>query len=1470
MRGGRVDTDSDADSDPEREALRTPPRTPVKTPRLPIWDQAPASAAGEGVTLDGSDRGLLRRALCLAMVAAFAVSSRIAAAADSEVDDFDQSWRWARFTKDSGLPSERVNAVVETPSGVVWAATDEGLAWYDGFRWIRIGDLSGLPEGAVSALARGGGESVLVQIGARVFRGDRGAFLEIPLSDAAPGLMPRGLTTLPDGTALILVAPAAPGGHAALLAWHEGQLAPFVTPAPLPRDGSVWLGGTRADGAWMTTVEGLHRWERGAWRRMLTAGTEPLRVSAVADDGAGGGVIAVDGPEDRAGIWEWGPGRAPAVVASEGTQLLRTLALAVSGEVMAIYRSGDVRVRRDGVWTSLHPLPDAMRAARFAAFRPNGDLWVGTDHGLFLFRRTSKRWTYWRHPFPDLRNRVHDIVRARDGAIWLATADGVEVHRLDGTVEHVAGVGAEPFDTVTALCEDGDGAMWLGSGSSFDGAWRWDGRAWTHIGAEQGLHAGRVHRIRRDSRGRLWFLGLGNEVDWGASAAGGPGAYVLEHGVFTRWGVPEGLAHGRVYAFVDAPDGSLWFGTLLGISRWRQGQWTHWSRDDGLRVDEVHALAIDARMNVWFAHLTAGAGVGVIDLSGRPRYVGPPPSAAASQVWDVASSRDGRVWIATSSGLACWRDGMWSSLDVVSGLAGQHVWPLLPAEDRLYVGTLGAGVCVLDLAEADAPPPRVELHGCAVSGDVAIATWRVHSYWGAVPTAQLESRYQLDSGPWSEWSFAREAQLEDLPPGPHVLRVQAKGLFSEHDPNGVEAKFSVEPPLYARSEFAVPVGVLSLALLTLVIAYGVRQRRHDRELRTSEQRYRDLFENANAILYTHDLDGRMTSLNRAGECVLGPRAAVVGRDICELAAGDGDAYRRMILATVEGWAPSSFEVDVVGPDGTAVALEVSTRAIQHEGRPVAIQGVARDVSWRKRAEAAIAAEKERLAVTLRAVRDGVLATDPGGNVVLLNRAAEELLGWAQEEAIGRPLAEVLRSSAPFVSGEPGELVPETETSIVDRRGRTRIVAASAAPLHDRAASVIGRVVAFRDVTETRRVQEELLRAQKLESLAVLAGGIAHDFNNVLTGIVGNVSLARLFADRPQDAAERLEEAEKAALRARDLTQQLLTFSRGGAPIRVPASIGELVRQTAVEVAEEAGGRCQVTVEEGVWNSEVDPGQMAQAVGHLVANAVQAMPKGQVVQIAVRNVTLTGEGPVPLDAGEYVSIAVEDHGVGIPEEHLARVFDPYFTTKARGKGLGLATTYSIVMNHGGHVAVRSQVGEGATFTIWLPAARESVRPAADPLLPVAGQAEGNARVLVMDDEPVIRQVLSEMLGHLGYQVVVTEDGAEAVDRYREAKEAGTPFDVVITDLSVPGGMGGREAMTRLREIDPNVRAIVSSGYSNDPVMADFRSHGFAAVVPKPYRLEDLAEVVRRVLASVGGPGSSRAVAAPPLERAERPA
>ena len=408
------------------------------------------------------------------------------------------------------------------------------------------------------------------------------------------------------------------------------------------------------------------------------------------------------------------------------------------------------------------------------------------------------------------------------------------------------------------------------------------------------------------------------------------------------------------------------------------------------------------------------------------------------------------------------------------------------------------------------------------------------------------------------------------------------------------------------------------------------------------------------------------------------------------------------------------------------------------------------------------------------------------------------------------------------------------------------------------------------MTETRRVQEELLRAQKLESLAVLAGGIAHDFNNVLTGIVGNVSLARLFADRPQDAAERLEEAEKAALRARDLTQQLLTFSRGGAPIRVPASIGELVRQTAVEVAEEAGGRCQVTVEEGVWNSEVDPGQMAQAVGHLVANAVQAMPKGQVVQIAVRNVTLTGEGPVPLDAGEYVSIAVEDHGVGIPEEHLARVFDPYFTTKARGKGLGLATTYSIVMNHGGHVAVRSQVGEGATFTIWLPAARESVRPAADPLLPVAGQAEGNARVLVMDDEPVIRQVLSEMLGHLGYQVVVTEDGAEAVDRYREAKEAGTPFDVVITDLSVPGGMGGREAMTRLREIDPNVRAIVSSGYSNDPVMADFRSHGFAAVVPKPYRLEDLAEVVRRVLASVGGPGSSRAVAAPPLERAERPA
>jgi two-component system, cell cycle sensor histidine kinase and response regulator CckA len=380
-----------------------------------------------------------------------------------------------------------------------------------------------------------------------------------------------------------------------------------------------------------------------------------------------------------------------------------------------------------------------------------------------------------------------------------------------------------------------------------------------------------------------------------------------------------------------------------------------------------------------------------------------------------------------------------------------------------------------------------------------------------------------------------------------------------------------------------------------------------------------------------------------------------------------------------------------------------------------------------------------------------------------------------------------------------------------------------------------------------RLQGELARAGKLESLGLLAGGIAHDFNNLLTVLMGNISLIRGDSGLTAESAESLEQAEKAAGRARDLTQQLLTFAKGGAPIRAAVSLPEIVREVAEFAIRGSKVRCEFDLPGSLWPANVDKGQIGQVVQNIVINAIQAMPGGGVVDITLSNREVGNELGGVLAPGRYVRLDLADHGPGIPAGDLGRIFDPYFTTKKHGSGLGLATVHSIVKKHAGHITAASRMGHGTTFSIWLPAAESAV-----PFNPEAVTANlravpaGQARVLVMDDEVFIRNLASSILRRYGHRATAVEDGAAAVQEYARARAAGEPYDLVILDLTIPGGMGGREAMEELQRIDPAVRAIVSSGYSNDLVLANYQLHGFRGMISKPYDVADFAHAVENVL------------------------
>ncbi len=401
------------------------------------------------------------------------------------------------------------------------------------------------------------------------------------------------------------------------------------------------------------------------------------------------------------------------------------------------------------------------------------------------------------------------------------------------------------------------------------------------------------------------------------------------------------------------------------------------------------------------------------------------------------------------------------------------------------------------------------------------------------------------------------------------------------------------------------------------------------------------------------------------------------------------------------------------------------------------------------------------------------------------------------------------------------------------------------PIFDESGQVVLAIEHIRDINERKKLEEERIKSQKLQSLGVLAGGIAHDFNNILTGIMGNISLARVLAEPDSKLVRRLEEAEKATQRAGDLTQQLLTFSRGGAPVKKSAFIKQLVMDSVSFVLRGSNVRCDFSLPDDLWPVEIDAGQMNQVFNNIIINADQAMPDGGIISVQAKN-TLLGPEELPnLPKGRYVKVSVRDHGIGIPEVNIGMIFDPYFTTKTKGSGLGLASVYSIIHKHGGLVTVESQVGVGTAFHFFLPAAKLGPDEKEQENLP---PASGKGKILIMDDEEIILEVAGEILVHLGYKVVFCSEGSEAITKYRMAEKTGEPFAAVLLDLTIPGGMGGKETMKHLLEIDPDARGIVSSGYSNDPILSHYGDYGFSGVVLKPYDMGEFGRTMQEVLST----------------------
>jgi PAS domain S-box-containing protein len=501
----------------------------------------------------------------------------------------------------------------------------------------------------------------------------------------------------------------------------------------------------------------------------------------------------------------------------------------------------------------------------------------------------------------------------------------------------------------------------------------------------------------------------------------------------------------------------------------------------------------------------------------------------------------------------------------------------------------------------------------------------------------------------------------------------------------------------------------------------------------------------------------------------------------------------------------------------------------------------RDLAERNQARAALQESAKKMTDIVENTSDGFFVLDTDWKFTFVNPEAEKLLGRRRQDLIGRELwSEFLELNGGVFEHNCRRVLLEqaaVEFEASDATGKLWFEV-HAYP------SGGGVSVFLRDVTERKRIEEERLTTSKLESLGTLAGGIAHDLNNILTVISGNIGLAQIEA--PSEGANLLSylaKAGQAAQHAAHLSSQLLTFSKGGAPLKRITSISDLLGQAAEFSLYGSNLRADTDIPAELWKAEIDPGQIEQVINALMINAREAMPHGGTVRVSARNVELGEKHGAFLPAGRYVKIAITDRGGGIDEELATRIFDPYFTTKPIGSGLGLSISYSIVKKHGGMLHLENSSPEGSTFAFYLPAADGEL------LKPEPSPKEGvfhfnHQRVLVMDDEAAIRDLTSELLGTLGYEVTAVPDGAEAIKTYERALRHGEHFQAVILDATIRGGMGGLATIEQLRNLDPNVTAIICSGYSDEAALSEFLTYGFRGALPKPFTRNELAEVLRR--------------------------
>ena len=849
----------------------------------------------------------------------------------------------------------------------------------------------------------------------------------------------------------------------------------------------------------------------------------------------------------------------------------------------------------------------------------------------------------------------------------------------------------------------------------------------------------------------------------------------------TRYSKDDGLMSNFILTAFEDRDGDIWFGTFDGVSRFDGRTFVNFDTDDGLPDRVVRAVYQDADGDMWFG--TNFGGVSVYD-GRRFQNFGESDGLANERVSVIVEADEGALWIGSPGGVTRFEGGRF--VEYRPRLQFTDVIALVDdGRGYLWIAQYGRGLhrCPVDERSTATCVSFTSSDGLADDSVVSLTLDQLGHLW--VGTESGVSRL-------------------DVP----VFEDSGEKTFQNYGPDegfvGIEC---VRTSILAEENGDVWFGTVAGAF-----------------------RYRPELDHTNAV----EPLTRITNLRLFSENVDGDARGALPADLAlahdenlltfdfigiSLTAPSAVRYRYMLEGWDDDWSPPTEQRQATYERITPGRYTFKVKARNNDG------------IWNEQAAAYTFTIAPPFWSTpwFTSLLILTLAAGLYGFVTLRVRHLEDQRHKLQRQV--EQSTRALRTEKDKVEQMNAELEDRVEQ-------RTRELVRANEDLTG-------------EIARREKLEGELIKTRKLESLGILAGGIAHDFNNFLTAVLGNISLARHFDRDPDMRSKLLSEAESASYRARDLTQQLLTFSKGGKPVKKVIALGDLVRDATGFAIRGSNVKSNFDLQPELWAIEADEGQITQVIHNLVLNASQAMPEGGIVQVRCRNADVELDEMDEMDEmvwlppGKFVVVSVVDQGHGITDENLQRIFDPYFTTKEGGAGLGLASAYSIVRKHGGVIRVDSQPGEATAFHVYLPVSGNiPAQPVASPPLDDAGSVR-KRRILVMDDDEGIRQFAEECLTHLGHDVEVATDGACAIELHQQALRSGVPFDLVIMDLTIPAGKGGKQTVGELARMASDVKIVVSSGYSNDPVMADYREHGFHDVLPKPFSVAELGAVVERV-------------------------